>query len=65
MWHTGLVAPRHVRSYQTRDRTYVPGIGRRILGHWTTREVRYKFKWSIIYKNVESLCCTLEVSIIL
>ena len=29
----------HVGSSQTRDHTHVPRIGRRILNHWTTREV--------------------------
>ena len=40
LWHTGLVAPRHVGSSQTRAQTHVPCIGRRILNHCTTREVR-------------------------
>ena len=39
LWHTGLVAPWHVGSSQTRARTRVPCIGRRILNHCTTREV--------------------------
>ena len=39
MWCTGLVAPQHVGSSQTRDRTCVPCIGRRILNHCATREV--------------------------
>ena len=39
LWRTGLVAPRHVGSSQTRDRTYVPCISRQILNHWTTREL--------------------------
>ena len=38
LWHTGLVAPRHVGSSQTRARTRVPCIGRQILNHWATRE---------------------------
>ena len=38
MWLTGLVAPRHVGSSQTRARTRVPCIGRQILNHCTTRE---------------------------
>ena len=38
-WLTGLVAPRHVRSSQTRHRTHVPCIGRQTLNHRTTREV--------------------------
>ena len=33
-----LVAPRHVRSSQIRDRTCVSCIGRWILYHWATRE---------------------------
>ena len=36
---TGLVAPRHVVSSQTRGQTCVPCIGRWILYHWTPREV--------------------------
>ena len=39
LWFTGLVAPQHVGSPQTRDRTHVPCIGRWILNHWATREV--------------------------
>ena len=36
----GLVAPWHVGSSQTRDRTRVPSVGRQILNHCATREVR-------------------------
>ena len=39
MWLTGLVAPWHVGSSQTRARTRVPCIGRWILNHYATREV--------------------------
>ena len=39
LWCTGLVAPRHVGSSQTRARTHVPCIGRQILNHCTTRQV--------------------------
>ena len=39
LWCTGLVAPRHVESSQTRAQTRVPCIGRRILNHCTAREV--------------------------
>ena len=35
------VAPRHVGSSQTRDRTRVPSIGRQILKHCVTREVPF------------------------
>ena len=38
LWHTGIVAPRHVESSQSRDRICVPHIDRWILGHWTARE---------------------------
>ena len=38
-WQTGLVAPWHVGSFRTRDRTHVPCIGRQTPNHWTTREV--------------------------
>ena len=38
LWLTGLVAPRHVGSSQTRARTHVPCIGRQILNHCATRE---------------------------
>ena len=39
LWRIGLVAPWHVGSSWTRDRTHVPCIGRRILSHCATREV--------------------------
>ena len=38
MWLTGLVAPRHVGSSQTRARIRVPCIGRQILNCCATRE---------------------------
>ncbi|KAJ8781153.1 hypothetical protein J1605_011137 [Eschrichtius robustus] len=38
MRRTGLVAPRHVGSSQTRARTCVPCVGRQILNHYATRE---------------------------
>ena len=38
LWLTGPAAPRHVGSSQTRARTRVPCIGRRILNHCATRE---------------------------
>ena len=43
LWHTGLVAPQHVGSSQTRARTYVSCIGRRILNHCVTREALHFF----------------------
>ena len=41
LWHTGLVAPQHVGSSQTRDRTRVCCIDRQILYHWATREALF------------------------
>ena len=43
LWLTGLAAPRHVGSSQTRARTRVPCIGRQILNHCTTREALNTF----------------------
>ena len=40
LWLTGLVAPRHVGSSQTRARTRVPCIGRQTLNLCATREAR-------------------------
>ena len=40
LWHTGLVALRHVGSSRTRTRTRVPSIGRQILNPCATREAR-------------------------
>ena len=36
--YTGLVAPWHAESSWTRDRTYVPCIGRQVLSYRTTRK---------------------------
>ena len=49
LWHTGLVAPWLVGSSQTRARTYVPCIGRRILNHCATREVPQVLYLSLFY----------------
>ena len=43
LWLTGLVAPRHVGSSQTRARTHVPCTGRQILNHCATREAPPSF----------------------
>ena len=40
LWRTGLVAPRHVGSSQSRARTRVPCIGRQILNHCATKEAQ-------------------------
>ena len=47
----GSPASKHVESSQTRDWTCVPWIGRRILNHWTTREVLSNFS-SFTYKTL-------------
>ena len=48
-WRTGLVAPGHVESSQSRDRTCVACISRQILNHWTTREVQHSTFFSLIF----------------
>ena len=40
-WVKGLVAPRRVKLYHTRDQTQVPCVSSWILSHWTTREVLF------------------------
>ena len=39
LWRISLVVRQHMESSQTRDQTRVPCTGRRILNHWTTREI--------------------------
>ena len=52
LWHMGLVAPWHVGSSQTKDRTCVSCIGRWILIHCATREVPIiLFLLSVILKG--------------
>ena len=53
LWHTGLVAPRHVGSSQTRAQTRVPCIGRQILNHCAAREALPR-----IFETVFSVCET-------
>ena len=45
----GLVALWHVKSSQNRDRTHVPCIGRRILNHWTTRDILLHLCYTSVY----------------
>ena len=52
LWLTGLVAPRHVGSSQTRARTSVPCIGRQILNHCATREAHVDFSMLAILTAV-------------
>ena len=42
LWHMALIALLHVGSSWSKDRTYISCISRRILNHWTTREVHEK-----------------------
>ena len=53
LWLTGLVAPWHVGSSRTRDRTCVPCIGRQILNHCATREA------PIYFCFINKFICTL------
>ena len=60
VWHTGLVAPQHVESSWTRDRTHFPCIGRRILNHCATREVPvmdFFFLTSLLEYNCFTTVC--------
>ena len=43
LWLTGLAAPRHAGSSQTRARTRATRIGRQTPNHCTTRETRISF----------------------
>ena len=58
----GLVAPWHVGSSQTRPRTRVPCIGRRILNHCATRETLFQeffiVLWCLLFR--ESCCLQIE-----
>ena len=53
LWLTGLAAPRHVGSSQTRAQTRVPCISRQILNHCTTREALFTFSAILVrfYQN--------------
>ena len=64
LWLMDLVAPRHVGSSQTRDRTRVPCIGRQILNHCATREAPLSNPGPPAL-GVQSLnhCATREVSL--
>ena len=64
-WLTGLVAPRHVGSSQTRARTRVPCISKRTLNRCATREVpiitfdiRYSKGKPWIFLSIYILECT-------
>ena len=52
LWLTGLVAPRHVGSSQTRARTHVPRTGRQTLNHCATREAPYDILYEIILMDI-------------
>ena len=65
VWLTGLVAPGHVGSSQTRARTRVPCIGRQTLNHCATREALSPlFQTSFPFRSPQSteqssLCYTI------
>ena len=46
LWCVGLVAPQHVESSRSGDRTHVPCLGRRILIHCTTKGSSFKATFS-------------------
>ena len=54
-WDTGLVAPRHVASSRTRDRTPAPWIGRWIPTHCTTREVLNQLRFFICNRSFDQI----------
>ena len=55
LWLTGLVAPRHVGSSQTRARTRVPCIGRQTLNHCATREALNSHIYARCFPNHKPL----------
>ena len=53
---SGLVAPGHVGSSQTRDRTCVSCVGRLTHNHWTTREApRQHLGFNLLRDSKENL----------
>ena len=56
LWLTGLVAPRHVGSSQTRARTRVPCVGRQILNHCATREALVFTFLSLVLNTIHNGC---------
>ena len=63
LWLTGLVAPWHVGSSQTRTRTRVSCIGRQTLNHCATREALqdvFDYGWisSLVNSKKELMCKT-------
>ena len=56
LWLTGLVAPRHVGSSQTRARTRIPCIGRQIPNHCATREARSCFLIAGTFCHLALIC---------
>ena len=55
LWHMGLVAPQHVGSSRTKNRTHVFCIGRQILYHWATRKTK-KVIWNWKHAAQENSC---------
>ena len=51
-------------SFQTRDRTHVPSIGRCILNHWTTREVQRNFYMHWKTRRLSVTCFTVILALV-
>ena len=57
----GVHDPWHVGSFQTRDQTHVPCIGRQILYQWATREACKFFK--VLANRVASMSQRVELGV--
>ena len=62
LWHTGLVAPWHVRSSWTRDRTCGPCTGKWALNPWTSREAPASLNSLVTLLIPQGLFCSSSVS---
>ena len=68
MWHKGFAAPQHVESFQIKDQTCVPCIGRQILIHCTPREVPpiplciYVYVCIYLYINIGCVCICIHTT---
>ena len=56
LWHTDLVALRHVGSSQARDGTRIPCTGRQVLNHRATREAQEQLVFKLdIWNEFDTL----------
>lgn len=60
LWYTGLVAPQHVESSQTRDGTHVLCIDGWVLTHCAVREVQLLFCKLCLVEDFFFLLCPTE-----